>query len=70
MNETCTDCGAQATCQFDIGAGMKFACADHDPMRPPFGVSFRSNYYYRSLPVFPVLATTGHLGVRLPWANT
>jgi hypothetical protein len=60
----CTDCGAKATCQYDWGAGMRYGCAAHDPLRWPYGATMaRVPQFYQSLPQFPVLATTGHLGI-------
>jgi hypothetical protein len=68
MNETCTDCGAPATCRYDWGAGMRYGCAGHDPLRWPFGATMaRVPPYYCSLPFFPVLATTGHLSAAGYW---
>lgn len=64
MNETCTDCGAQATCEYDLG--MRRGCAAHDPLRPHFAGMARVPSYYRTIPQFPVLATTGHLGIAPP----
>jgi hypothetical protein len=66
MDATCTDCGAKATCQYDYGTGQRYACAAHDPLRPLISATVRVPGFYQSLPQFPVLATTGHLGVAPP----
>jgi hypothetical protein len=67
VNETCTDCGAPATCRYDYGTGMRYGCAGHDPLRWPYGATMaRVPPFYQSLP-FQTLATTGHLGVAWPW---
>ena len=67
--ETCTDCGAPATCKYDYGTGMRYACANHDPLRPFIAATVRMPAFYQSLPPFPVLATTGHLGIVPPACN-
>ena len=59
---TCTDCGAPATCRYDLGTGERYGCAGHDPVRSGLTVTLRV-LSYQSIPQFPVLATTGHLGV-------
>lgn len=61
----CSDCGTPATCQYDWGTGVRYGCAAHDPLRFPYGaIMARLPSYYCSLPPrFPVLATTGHLGI-------
>ena len=64
---TCTDCGAQATCRYDWGTGERYGCAAHDPLRPAITVPVRVPGFYQSIPQFPVLATTGHLGIGGGW---
>jgi hypothetical protein len=54
---TCTDCGARATCRYDWGAGMRHACAAHDPLRPGLTATVRVPPFYQSLPRFPVTVT-------------
>ena len=54
---TCTDCGAPATCRYDWGVGMRYACAAHDPLRPGLTASVRAPAFYQSLPLFPVTMT-------------
>lgn len=62
--ETCSDCPDTATCEYDLGTGRRLACGNHDPFRMPLAVATGTvGWYYRSLPKFPVLATTGHLGI-------
>ena len=63
----CTDCGAKATCKYDYGTGMRYGCAAHDPLRPAIAATVSVPRFYQSLPQFPVLATTGHLGVGGGW---
>jgi hypothetical protein len=63
MGETCTDCGATATCEYDWGAARRYGCANHDPLRPLVATTAQVPWFYRTIPQFPVLATTGHLGI-------
>ena len=62
MNETCTEsgCAAPATCEYDWGAGLRRACAGHDPLRSPYGLMVRVPMYYRTTG-FPVAAAGGWL---------
>ena len=52
--ETCTDCGAPATCEYDYGTGLRKACASHDPLRPGLTATVHAPPFYQSLPPFPV----------------
>jgi len=62
--ETCTDCGATpVTCKYDWGTGVRYGCAAHDPLRPSITATVHVPGFYQSLPQFPVLAITGHLGI-------
>ena len=56
--ETCTDCGARATCRYDYGTGLRYGCAAHDPLRPFIAATVRVPPFYQSLPFF-TLATAG-----------
>ena len=56
--ETCTDCGAPATCEYDYGTGLRKACASHDPLRPSLTATVHAPPFYQSLPPFPVSVTT------------
>ena len=59
--DTCTDCGAPATCEYDYGTGPRKACAGHDPLRPLIAATVRVPSYYRTLD-FPIAST-----VTVPW---
>jgi|HubBroStandDraft_6_1064221.scaffolds.fasta_scaffold366499_3 hypothetical protein len=67
--ETCTDCGAPATCRYDRGTGERLGCVTHDPMHWPYFAMVRVPSFYQSIPQFPVLATTGHLGIDWGWQH-
>jgi len=68
--ETCTDCGDRATCEYDWGTGLRRGCAAHDPLRWPYSATMaRLPSYYRTIWAFPVLATTGHLGIGGGWQH-
>lgn len=69
VNETCTDCGAPATCKYDYGTGMRHACAGHDPLRSFISAAVRVPAFYQSLAPWPVQATTGHLGIVGGWQH-
>ena len=60
MNETCTEpeCQAPAVCEYGWGAGLRRACAGHDPLRSPYGLTVRVPPYYRTTG-FPVVAAGG-----------
>ena len=64
----CTDCGAPATCRYDYGTGLRYACPAHDPLRPGLTASVRVPPFYQSLPLFPVTVTSGH-GFGAPACN-
>ena len=57
--ETCTDCGAPATCEYDYGTGLRKACASHDPLNPLIAATARVPPFYQTIPRFPVPVTHG-----------
>jgi hypothetical protein len=70
MNETCTDCGARAICRYDYGAGMRYACAAHDPLRPLIAATVHVPPFYQSLPWFPLSVTSGMVPRQPPAPST
>jgi hypothetical protein len=61
----CAECGERATCAYSFGTEEKYACAAHDPLRPPFGAVVNGTWSYRTL--HEPLATTAHLGHLTLW---
>ena len=68
VTDICTDCGAPAACRYDWGTGIRYACADCDPLRPGLTASVRVPPFYQSLPLFPVTMTSGQGFVN--WGNS
>jgi hypothetical protein len=66
--QTCSDCTAPAVCEYDWGAGIRYGCTGHDPLKTPWAATVQAPRYYRTS-AFPAAATVawpGTTGVTPP----
>ena len=61
MNTACSDCTAPAVCEYGWGAGTRYGCTGHDPLKPPRGTTAQVPRYYRTI-TFPPAATVAFPG--------